>query len=261
MVYPIPSAPPAYLQPEIRAQAAQNYAQKHQKPDLNDDCVFCLDNLKTKPEGDINNGVVLAETECHHFFHEFCFSKFLENSLQTKAYKACPLCRYTIKKIDLVPVEDTATSSPARQSSTVTPGEPEGPSAVTRIVGGAVTGAFNVSKLVYNYITTESAQTTKDRLTKIEHCLAQLHIKWGSMPMMFQAEKRKMDVVISTMRSLIDNHSKRPIEAIISSKATEKQVQNLEKYTTAFEQSIKKAQLTLFADLEKLEVELAKIIK
>ncbi len=63
------------------------------------------------------------------------------------------------------------------------------------------------------------------------------------------------------MRSLIENHSKQPIEAIVSSKSTEKQVQNLEKYTKVFEQSIKKAQLTLFADLENLEAELAKIIK
>lgn len=259
MGYPLPSAPPAYLQPEVRFQNGQEYLKKHQKPDLNEECSICLDILKTSPKGDTNSGVVLARTECHHFFHEFCLNDYL-NTLKNENQKVCPICRYSIKNIDLIPVDNTAKSVVAEVPAAVS-NEPESPSAVTRIVGGAVNGAFNVTKLVYNYITTESVQTTKDRLTKIEHCLALLHIKWGTMPTMFQAEKRKMDVVISTMRSLIDNHSKQPIEAIASSKAAEKQVQNLEKYTTAFEQSIKKAQLSLFADLENLEVELAKIIK
>lgn len=273
MAYPIPSAPPYYLlqQQLDNEKAAQKYAETHQKPDLKDDCSFCLDPLGNQPDGDFNEGVMLSKTDCHHFFHEFCLSKFLGDSLTTMDYKPCPLCRKLIQKIDLVPVETKSANTNTNPVDQIQSSE-DGPSVASRLLNTAANGAFaltkgvangaaTVIKATYKYVTTESPQTTKDRRVIIEHRLAQLNIKWNSMPKMFEKEKNKIDIAISLVRSLIDNHSKEPIEAVKSSKATEKQVDNLEKYTEVFEQNIKKAQLTLCADLEKLENELAKIIK
>lgn len=274
MVYPTPSAPPLYLlqQQQLANEAAQKYAKEHQKPDLKDDCAFCLDSLANQPDDDLyNEGVILAKTECHHFFHEFCLNKWIGDSLTTQMYKACPLCNKQIKKIVIVPVETNPANATPQLTDQIQP--PEEDSSVAALLfntaasgifalgKGVANGAATVGKATYKYMTTESAQTTKDRHILIEHRLAELNIKWKAMPKMFEKEKNKMEVVISLIRSLIDNHSKEPIEAVKSSKATEKQVDNLEKYTDAFEQNVKKAQLALCADLEKLETELAKIIK
>lgn len=273
MVYANASAPPLYLlqQQQLANEAAKKSAETHQKPNLKDDCSVCLVPLGNQPDGDFNEGVVLAKPECPHFFHEFCLEKWIGDSLTTKMYKACPLCNRLIKKIDRIPVEANPANATPQPTDQIHSPE-EGPSVAARIGETAVNGAIAVTKGVasgtlfavkaaFKFLTTESAQTTKDRRVLIEHRLAQLNIKWNSMPKMFENEKNKMEVTISLVRSLIDNHSKEPIEAINSSKATEKQVGNLEKYTEAFEQNIKKAQLALCADLEKLENELAKIIK
>ncbi|MBA3815147.1 MAG: hypothetical protein H0X29_01230 [Parachlamydiaceae bacterium] len=297
MTNSIPSAPSYNFYQQVQAQLAAEaahkvqlakqkiYAENHQKPNLQDDCCFCLDTLENLPEKGRSQGLVLAGTDCGHFFHEFCLKDFLES--KNAPNKDCPTCRANIKDYNIVSIEVSSlpVQAPAEAPkakpvapSTIAPKEaikasdnPANPVELTEegngfgnalySMGGFVKKATTNAASVIAYLANiESYQTTKDRLDKIENKLVELNTIWASMPDMFQAQKNKMTLTLSSLRSLIES-SRLNKEIVKISKETLKQVEILAKHSVHFQDSIDKAQQEFNDGLNKVQESASNIVK
>ncbi len=101
------------LVPIYRPMPSQGSSSNHQvkKPttrslNLDDECSICSDTFRNKVEEDSRPFRMIADTECNHFFHDFCLNEWLK---QAKNHD-CPECRHVIirdktKKINLDYVE------------------------------------------------------------------------------------------------------------------------------------------------------------
>lgn len=257
MSYPVPSAPPYYYanQQNYTYQprpATRPTAHSTTKLDLMDNCSICSDQLKEKPEGDTNSTVVLNETQCHHFFHEFCLKTHLQYARE-RGNQDCPLCRsqVNLKNVKIIPVE----MNPVTPSTEPKPQETNRLGQITtlgrNVLYGVAQGVYRGGSAIVTAVTAESAATIKNRQILVEHLIVELHLKWKAMPQKFQAQKESIDLALTSVRSLISTHSKEALNA----------VRKLETYTKTFEANVLNAQKALLNDLSGFQIALSRVVR
>jgi hypothetical protein len=315
MPYPLPSAPPLPnlydIQPKLANEAAkkvadkpvqqvadkalQKYIDEHKKPNLKEECGFCLSLLSEQPEGDFNEGVVLTMTKCAHWFHEFCLNGLLDHVKAPN--KDCPICHALINRADLtlypvpanllakkpeqnssapnstvepkIPVAKPVHTAPGVKLIPVAQETPKQPANQSQPAEGPGVLKSIWSWAAYKYATWESPEVTKARIALTEKRLKKLDAKCQEMPEDFKAQKKSMAQLIATVRVFMDNPSKDRAEAIKYSVEAEKQVETLKKhYVTftnqldshekAFKESIEKEKNIFLDNLKNFDAELNK---
>lgn len=253
-IHQVPTAPPAYMQ-------NQNVAPKkgQKQLDLNDDCSVCCEQFKKLPEGDKNTAVVLAKTQCHHFFHEKCLNDVLRIAQRDRNNQDCPKCRQYVDKsrVTLIPVEmnpvqaKPAIRPTAPPAPVQVPVQPEGPGALAQIAQSTAAVGKSIFWGIYNYATTDSADTIRSRQIEVEHRIVEMKLKWDKMPKFFDEQKEEIYVALTSIRSLIEKNSKDALKAI----------KKLEANTQTFEENMKYAQAAFIKDLGAFQTELSQVIR
>lgn len=246
---PAPTAPPAYLQ---NHNVAPKRGQK--QLDLNDDCAICYDKLRDLPTGDKNAAVVIAKTQCHHFFHEFCLNKYLPIARRDRNNQDCPECRRQIDKhsVYLIPVEMNPVQIKPAVRPYVSPApvevsvHPEGPGTIARIAQGTLGVVKSILWGINNYVTAEIPDTIRCRQDEVEHRIVEMKLKWDKMPKFFDEQKEEIYMALTSIRSLIEKNSKDALKAI----------KTLEANTQTFEQKMKYAQAAFLKELSAFQAEL-----
>jgi hypothetical protein len=239
-----PSVPPAYS-PEWTAFSQRGNRQNsgssnaaNRMPVLTDDCTICFDSLKDKPAGDRHTTTMLSGTECNHFFHEFCLTKWLNAS----ANQDCPNCRAKIRRNNLttIPVEmkPVVPVRPVAQQPAVP---------ADSIANRVASTAYRI----WTAIITESPETTKRRQIEVEHRIVELQVRWNKMPIMFNKSKEDIQVGLASVRSLLTTNTKEALNA----------VKKLEQVTKKFEDNLAVAQAALMKDMIKFAKELEAVVK
>lgn len=88
---------------------------QYELPDLSEPCSICLYPLQHKLSADQRTYRTLAETDCNHFFHQFCLDKYLRTEHTTSCpIGSCgkPAVEYSIINLD----RWTRLNSPNKQS-------------------------------------------------------------------------------------------------------------------------------------------------
>lgn len=301
---PKPSAPPMdqiNFQRNLAYDAAKKVEEKkfalrnftpNLKDSLNEDCQFCLSPLNEQPEGDFNEGLLLAQAKCGHIFHEFCINSLINSKKAPN--KDCPSGRcfersMTVEDLTLIPVDpELIVKKPVAQQSAVVepskaeviaieapiahpagpasslsvtlapvhPLKPQEPAAKRNESSAAVYLKDVAVKAVwgaYSFIRNEKIEATNLRNHKTEGNLSSLESAWKEMPDSCKTDRDNVMQLVASIRLWLANSPADRTTAIKRSKEAEKQADNIWEYTSAFKTQRETSEKAYKEAIEKAE--------